>query len=74
MTSKRQITLPKEIREQLKLKPGGQMEFLVEPNGGITVLPVTSDVTILKGLIPQPKQPVTLEAMRATISQRGRRL
>lgn len=69
MTSKRQITLPKEIREQLKLKPGDQMEFLVEPNGGITVLPVTSDVTILKGLIPQPKQPVTLEAMRTAIKK-----
>jgi hypothetical protein len=47
------------------------MEFLVRPNGGITIFPVTSDVTILKGLIPQPKQPVTLKAMRATISQRG---
>ncbi len=74
LTSKGQITLPKEIREQLKLKPGDRMKFLVGPNGGITILPVTSDVTILKDLIPQPKQPVTLEAMRATISQRGGRL
>jgi AbrB family looped-hinge helix DNA binding protein len=73
LTSKGQITLPKEIREQLKLKPGDRMEFLVGPNGGITILPVTSDVTILKGLIPQPKQPVTLEDMRP-ISQRGGRL
>lgn len=69
MTSKRQITLPKEIREQFKLKPGDRMEFFVGPNGGITILPVTSDVTILKGLIPQPKLPVTFEAMRTAIKK-----
>ena len=69
MTSKRQITLPKEIREQLKLKPVDQMEFLMGPNGGITILPVTSDVTILKELIPQPKLPVTFEAMRTAIKK-----
>ena len=73
LTSKGQITLPKEIREQLKLQPGDRVEFLVGPDGRITVWPVTSDVTILKGLIPKPKQPVTREAMRAAIKQRGGR-
>ena len=52
LTSKGQITLPKEIREQLQLQPGDRVEYLVGPNGGITIFPVTSDVTILKGLIP----------------------
>jgi AbrB family looped-hinge helix DNA binding protein len=73
LSSKGQITLPKKIREQLKLQPGERMEFLVEPDGRVTVWPVTSDVTILKGLIPIPKQPVTLEAMRTAIKQRGSR-
>ncbi|WNM63857.1 AbrB/MazE/SpoVT family DNA-binding domain-containing protein [Candidatus Nitrospira neomarina] len=73
LTSKGQITLPKEIREQLQLQPGDRVEFLVEPDGRVTVWPVTSDVTILKGLIPKPKQPVTLEAMRAAIKQRDGR-
>jgi len=73
LTSKGQITLPKEIREQLQLQPGDRVEFLVGPDGRITVWPVTSDVTTLKGLIPKPKQPVTLEAMRAAIKQRGGR-
>jgi len=71
LTSKGQITFPKEIREQLKLQPGDRGEFLVGTDGRITVWPVTSDVTILKRLIPKPKQPVTLEAMRAAIKQRG---
>lgn len=71
LTSKGQITLPKKIREQLKLQPGDRVEFLVGTDGQVTVWPVTSDVTILKGLIPKPKQPVTLEAMRGAIKQGG---
>ena len=73
LTSKGQITLPKAIREQLQLQPGDRVEFLVGPDGQITVWPVTSNVTILKGLIPKPKQPVSLEAMRTAIKQRGGR-
>ncbi len=71
LTSKGQITLPKAIREQLQVQPGDRVEFLVGSDGKITVWPVTCDVTILKGLISKPKQPVTLEAMRAAIKKRG---
>ncbi|GJL56490.1 MAG: AbrB family transcriptional regulator [Nitrospirales bacterium] len=73
LTSKGQLTLPKEIRDQLKLGPGDRVEFLVGSDGRITVWPVTSDVKTLKGMIPKPKKPVTLEAMRAAIRRRGRR-
>lgn len=73
LTTKGQITLPKAIREQLQLQPGDRVEFLVGPDGQITVWPVTSNVTILKGLIPKPKQSVSLEAMRTAIKQRGGR-
>ncbi len=71
LTSKGQITLPKAIREQFQLQPGDRVEFLVGPDGQITVWPVTSHVTTLKGLIPKPKQSVSLEAMRTAIKQRG---
>ncbi len=72
LTSKGQITLPKVIRDQLQLQPGDRVEFLLGPNGQVTVWPVTSDVTTLKGLIPRPKQSVSLEAMRSVIKQRGK--
>lgn len=71
LTSKGQITIPKAIRDHLQLQPGDRVEFLVGPDGQITVWPVTSDVTILKGLIPKPQQPISLEAMRTAIKQRG---
>ncbi|WNM57802.1 AbrB/MazE/SpoVT family DNA-binding domain-containing protein [Candidatus Nitrospira allomarina] len=35
LTSKGQITLPKEIREQLKLQPGIAWKFLWELMGGL---------------------------------------
>ncbi len=73
LTSKGQITLPKPIREHLQLEPGDRVEFLVGSDGQITVWPVTSDVRILKGLIPKPKRPVSLEVMKTVIKQRGGR-
>jgi len=73
LTSKGQITIPKEIREQLKVQTGDRIEFFVGTNGQITIFPATSDVTTLKGLIPKPGRPVTLAAMKAAIRKRGSR-
>ncbi len=74
LTSKGQITIPKEIREQLQVQTGDRIEFLIGGNGQITICPATSDVTTLKGLIPKPSKPVTLADMQDTIRRRGRRL
>jgi antitoxin PrlF len=73
LTDSEQITLQKKIREQLQLQPADRMDFLVEPDLRITVWTATSDLTILKDLIPQPKQPIALETMRTAINQRGSR-
>ena len=73
LTSKGQITIPKVIREQLQVQTGDRIEFLVGINGQITICPATSDVTTLKGLIPKPRHPVSLAAMKAAIRQRGQR-
>ena len=73
LTSKGQITIPKEIREQLQVQTGDRIEFLIGTDGQITICPATSDVTTLKGLIPKPRRPVTLAAMKVAIRQRGAR-
>ncbi len=73
LTSKGQITIPKEIREQLQVQTGDRIEFLVGDNGQITIYPATSDVTTLKGLIPKPQNPVTLAGMKDVIRKRSRR-
>jgi antitoxin PrlF len=71
MTSKGQITMPKTVRDQLKLQPGDRVEFMVGEDGTVTVWPVTAHVTTLKGLVPKPKRAVTLKEMQDAIERRG---
>ncbi len=73
LTSKGQITIPKEIRDQLQVQTGDRIEFFVGVNGQITMCPATSDVTSLKGVIPKPSRRVTLTAMKNAIRHRGGR-
>jgi len=70
VTSKGQITLPKGIRERLHLRAGDKVEFLVLEDGRVELIPVTAPVTRLKGMVPTPKKPVTLEEMDATIKNK----
>ncbi len=73
ITTKGQLTLPKPIRDYLKIDRGDRVEFLVDPNGVVTLWPVTADVSQLKGMIPRPKVPVTVEEMNQAIIERGSR-
>jgi antitoxin PrlF len=41
ITSKGQITLPKDVRDRLGLKPGAKVDILVEKNGTARMTPVT---------------------------------
>jgi AbrB family looped-hinge helix DNA binding protein len=71
LTSKGQITVPKPIRERLDLQPGDRVEFFIDESGEITLVPVTRSITKLKGLVPRPDKPVTLEEMQHAIEKRG---
>jgi AbrB family looped-hinge helix DNA binding protein len=41
LTSKSQVTLPKSIREHLKVAPGDQVEFRIVADGSVRVEPLT---------------------------------
>ncbi len=73
ITSKGQITIPKDIRNILNVGKGDRVEFLVDTNGAVTILPVTTDVTALKGLFPKPKKYVSLNNMKNAIREHGGR-
>lgn len=72
LTSKGQITLPKAIREHLKVKSGDVVSFCVESDGRVTVSAVTAPVSSLKGMIAAPSVPVTMEAMQQAVRKRVR--
>lgn len=41
LTTKGQLTIPKAIREMLRLKPGDGIEFVVRADGGVYVVPAS---------------------------------
>ncbi len=73
LTSKGQLTLPKTIRDRLGLQVGDRLEVTLREDGVIQMEPVTVDVRQLKGILPAPASPVSLEAMEEAIRQRAGR-
>lgn len=69
LTSKGQLTLPKEVRDALGVGPGDRVEFIRMEDGNFAVMPATHSVKSLKGLIPRPKKPVSLDDMDKAIAR-----
>jgi antitoxin PrlF len=69
VTSKGQITLPREVRHALKLDVGDKVDF-VAVEGGFKLVPLRTDVRDLKGRFAgRGKRPVTLEEMDEAIAR-----
>ena len=74
LTSKGQITIPKEVRERLGVEAGDCLEFVEQERGVYKVVAATKDVRHLKGLVAKPRRPVSVEEMKAAIRKsRGRK-
>jgi AbrB family looped-hinge helix DNA binding protein len=69
LTSKGQLTLPKEVRAALGVGPGDRVDFVRMEDGNFAVLPATHSVKSLKGLIPRPKKAVSLADMDEAIAR-----
>ena len=69
LTSKGQMTFPKAIRDQLGLEAGDKLEFTIIENGQLLIIPKKSSVKALKGMLPKPKKPISLEEMESAIAQ-----
>ena len=67
LSSKGQATIPKAVRERLHIKPGDRFKFFFHPDG-VILLPKISTAR-LKGMIPKPAQPVSLEEMNRAIQE-----
>ncbi len=68
VTSKGQITIPAEVRRSLGLKAGSRVDFVRLDSGAYELAPATGTVTALKGCVPVPATPVTVEQMEAAIA------
>ena len=73
LTSKGQTTIPKEVRDHLKLQSGDQIDFLIRSDGTVVLRPATLDVRELKGILHRKnRRPVSVNAMTDAIRKRFR--
>lgn len=79
ITTKGQATIPKAIREHLRLKPGDRVKFFVHPDGSVVLLPKLP-ASALRGIVKPRRRPVTIEEMNeaaaaaaADVAPRARR-
>ena len=71
VTSKGQITIPKPIREHLKVKAGDRVKLFVHPDGRVVILP-TVPVTALRGIVKSRRdRPPTIEEMDAAVADKA---
>lgn len=71
LTSKGQITIPVEVRKDLKVDTGDRVEFVQIAPGRYEFVAATSEVTALKGMFGPVKKSVSIESMNAAIAKRG---
>lgn len=63
ISSKGQTTIPGAIRRGLGLAAGDRVEFLLAPGGYAVLLPCDLEPRDLRGLLPRPASPATVEDM-----------
>jgi antitoxin PrlF len=69
ITVKGQATIPKAIREHLRLKPGDRVKFFVHPDGSVVLLPKLP-ASALRGIIKsRRRQPVTTAEMTEAVAK-----
>ena len=56
LTTKGQVTIPKEVREHLGVDTGDRLSFVVQEDGSVMVKPLTRHVRELVGLLRRPGQ------------------
>jgi AbrB family looped-hinge helix DNA binding protein len=72
LTSKGQVTVPAPIRAALKLEAGTRLDFVLQDDGSIRVVPVSRDPLAISTILPKPPRgPASEEAMRAAIATRA---
>ena len=74
LTTKGQVTIPKAVRDHLKLETGARLEFVIEDDGTVVLKPLTRHVRELAGLLYRPRRrAVAVEEMDEGIRARARK-
>jgi antitoxin PrlF len=68
LTSKGQITIPIEVREELGLKAGDRIEFVKSEGGKFFIQPKKGSIMNLRGMFKGTGKPVSVEEMDEAIA------
>ena len=72
MTSKGQITVPKEVRDDLHLTTGSKVLFVKLRHGQYRIIPRTGKIQDLAGMLFDPNEPpMTIEEINEAIAEGG---
>jgi hypothetical protein len=70
ITTKGQVTIPKEIRDYLNLDTGSKVDFVIDENGIVKLIPLNVSIKNLSGILHKKGMiAATLEEMGQTISE-----
>ncbi|MGO9605095.1 MAG: AbrB/MazE/SpoVT family DNA-binding domain-containing protein [Candidatus Binataceae bacterium] len=67
VTRNGQTTIPIEIRKHLRLKTGDRIEFVVERDGKVAIIPKTVDIKSLYGILSPAPRRASLNEMEEAI-------
>ena len=74
ITSKGQLTIPKTVRDALRLNTGDKVEFVITENGEAIIRPITKKVDdIFARLHKKGQRPVSVDEMDHGIREKMRK-
>jgi AbrB family looped-hinge helix DNA binding protein len=68
VTRQGQVTIPKEVRERLRLPKGGTVRFAIEADDRVVVMPAYTRLADLAGILGKPRRSLTLAEMDEAIA------
>jgi bifunctional DNA-binding transcriptional regulator/antitoxin component of YhaV-PrlF toxin-antitoxin module len=72
LTSKGPVTISAAARSALGLHQGDRIDF-IQTGQGFVIAPATFSIRQLKGIVPAPARPVSLDDMENAIAESARR-
>ena len=69
ITVKGQATIPKAIRDHLRLKPGDRVKFFIHPDGSVVLLPKLPASALRHIIKTKRRRPVTTAEMTEAVAE-----
>ena len=67
LTRSWQITIPPQIRKRMRLSVGDAVSFVCVGRGRIELVASPNPMTHLRGIVPKPDKPVSLDDMNKAL-------